>query len=167
MNDLVKAKSLSVTPGVAPVAPIPAVPGHWETDYEQVLVAGGTVSYSGEELSFPAGITNLDEAVIWFARHLGISSAQFDPSVQGSPLTKRRSRHRSASTRSPFRRATRAARSAGGCRVFLAFPVFRGLQRLSVLITCWDGTQAAAPLRACSKDGPSFPSAAWSARRWA
>ena len=38
MNDLVKVKSLSVTPGVAPVAPIPAVPGHWETDYSQVWV---------------------------------------------------------------------------------------------------------------------------------
>ena len=81
MNDLVKVKSVAVLPGVAPVPGIPAVPGHWETDYEQVAVSGGSVSYSGGELSFPAGITNLDEAVIWFARHLGISSAQFDPSV--------------------------------------------------------------------------------------
>ena len=73
MNDLVKVKSLSVTPGVAPVAPIPAVPGHWETDYEQVAVSGGSVSSSAGVVPLPVGITNLDEAVIWFARHLGLS----------------------------------------------------------------------------------------------
>ena len=69
----VKVKSVAVLPGVAPVAPIPAVPGHWETDYEQVAVSGGSVSSSAGVVPLPVGISNNTEVVIWFARYLGLS----------------------------------------------------------------------------------------------
>lgn len=73
MSDLVKVKSVAVLPGVAPVPGIPAVPGHWETDYEQVAVSGGSVSSSAGVVPLPVGISNNTEAVIWFARYLGLS----------------------------------------------------------------------------------------------